>query len=93
MPGFNATGPLNEGQRTGRRLGHCGRDKETQRPDDSRYSGVKPANSAAVGRGGERGRGRGQRSSRGGNRRRCNLQLDEGVSCNVQLLSNPVYVV
>jgi len=68
MPGFDRTGPMGEGSRTGRGLGRCGNGnaKETQRPAMGRGSWTNQENDTAVGS----GAGRGGRRGRGGAGRR-----------------------
>lgn len=68
MPGFDRTGPLGEGPRTGRGLGKCGRAKalrssdvglgRTPRLGDGSGAGRYPGRSGGRGRRGGRGRGR-----------------------------------
>ncbi|MBW1860634.1 MAG: DUF5320 domain-containing protein [Deltaproteobacteria bacterium] len=67
MPGFDRTGPLAEGPRTGRGLGRCGKANETPVPDNFPGRRVRSGDGPAGGqcRGLRAGRGRSGRRGRG----------------------------
>ncbi|MDY6837577.1 MAG: DUF5320 domain-containing protein [Thermodesulfobacteriota bacterium] len=62
MPGYDRSGPLGEGPRTGRGLGRCGNRSGTQRSDGGPGRGARQDDGTPLGqgfgRGGSRGRGR-----------------------------------
>jgi hypothetical protein len=64
MPGFDRTGPMGEGPRTGRALGKCGRSRPLRRPGSAQATDSQPRTDRPLGRGaglgGGRGRGRGR---------------------------------
>lgn len=64
MPGFDRTGPLGEGPRTGRRLGRCGKAKTPRSSDVAPGRAVRLGDGPAAGRGPGRGGGRGRRGGR-----------------------------
>lgn len=70
MPGLDHKGPENEGPRTGRGLGNCGKPSDTRENEDFNQAnqnmpgrGLARGHARATGRG--RGLGRGQRNGRG----------------------------
>ncbi len=65
MPGFDRTGPLGEGPRTGRGLGRCDKAKTTLSSDVAPGRAVRLGDGPAVGRGPRRGGGRGRRGGLG----------------------------
>jgi hypothetical protein len=65
MPGFDRTGPLGEGPRTGRGLGKCGKAKATPRSQVGQGSRTRLGDRMAPGRGGGRGGGQGRTGGRG----------------------------
>ncbi len=65
MPGFDRTGPVGEGPRTGRGLGRCNNTKTPASSEDGRGRPVRLDYGPAAGRGLRRGGGRGRRGGRG----------------------------
>ncbi|MBW1741957.1 MAG: DUF5320 domain-containing protein [Deltaproteobacteria bacterium] len=67
MPGFDRTGPIGEGPRTGRGLGRCGKANEKPSQDDFPGRRVRFGDGQGAGQGlGRRaGRGRSSRQGRG----------------------------
>ena len=63
MPGFDRTGPVGEGPRTGRGLGRCGKAKTTVNSDVASGRGARLGDGAVGGR--SRGGGRGRRGGQG----------------------------
>jgi hypothetical protein len=61
MPGYDRTGPLGQGPKTGRGAGKCGKAKASPRSNTSQGAGRRPGEGMAAGRGG----GRGRRAGRG----------------------------
>jgi hypothetical protein len=65
MPGYDRTGPLGQGPRTGRGAGKCGKTKATPRSDVGQGAGRRSGQGMAAGRGTGRGGGRGRRAGGG----------------------------
>ena len=65
MPGFDRTGPLGEGPRTGRGLGKCGKAKAIPGSDVAPGRAVRLGDRPTAGRGPGRGSGRGRRGGQG----------------------------
>ena len=65
MPGYDRTGPMGEGPKTGRGLGRCGKAKTSPRSDVTPGRAAGLGDSPVGGRGLGRGGGRGRRSGRG----------------------------
>ena len=65
MPGFDRTGPLGEGPRTGRGLGRCGKAKNSRSSDVAPGPAVRLGDSPTARRGLGRGGGRGRRGGPG----------------------------
>ena len=65
MPGFDRTGPVGEGPRTGRGLGRCNNTKTPASSDVDRGRPVRLGYGPAAGRGPRQGGGRGRRGGRG----------------------------
>jgi hypothetical protein len=65
MPGFDRTGPMGEGPRTGRGLGRCGKAKTAVNSDVIPGRGPRLGDGAVGGRGRGRGGGRGRRGGQG----------------------------
>ena len=65
MPGFDNSGPLGQGPKTGRGQGKCGRNKPVRRSQSDQPFGNKPEDSRPLGRGAGNGRGRGRGKVRG----------------------------
>jgi hypothetical protein len=69
MPGFDRTGPVGEGPRTGRGLGRCGKANETPGPEDFPGRRVRLGDGQGAGQGPGRRAGRGRSGRRGQGRR------------------------
>jgi len=68
MPGFDRTGPLGEGPKTGRGLGRCGKAKAATSLDAAPGGAVRLDDRPAIGQGLGRGVRRGRRGGRGRSR-------------------------
>ena len=69
MPGFDRTGPVGEGPKTGRGLGKCGKAGTTQSSDVAPGRGARLGDRPVAGQGLGRGGGRGRQGGRGRGRR------------------------
>jgi len=65
MPGFDRTGPLGEGPKTGRGLGRCGKAKTATSLNAAPGEAVRLDDWPGAGRGSGRGVRRGRRGGRG----------------------------
>ncbi len=65
MPGFDSTGPMGQGPKTGRGLGGCGKAKTTTNLEVAPGEAVRLSNRPATGRGSGRGGRMGRRGGRG----------------------------
>jgi hypothetical protein len=65
MPGYDSTGPMGEGPKTGRGLGRCGKAKTAGSLDIAPGGAVRLDDWLGAGRGSGRGVRRGRRGGRG----------------------------